>query len=129
MKKEIVYEKTLFKYDGELNVESAIVSDWDGNSIAINFASIPNSYVLSPAFPNPFNPTTTLNFTLEVHDKVSMDVYNMQGQKVASLIDHEMGAGSHSVNWNADAFSSGIYFVKMLTNGGFESTQKITLIK
>ena len=121
-------EKMLFEYVGDFHVESAIVGDWDGNSISVNLTSLPNHHALSPAYPNPFNPKTTLNFNLQVDERVSIYVYNMQGQMIESLMDEEMQAGNHSVTWNADAFGSGIYLVKMLS-GGLESTQKITLIK
>ena len=121
-------EKTLFTYSGEMHVESIIVADWHGSSIDVSVVSLPENYVLSPAYPNPFNPTTTLNLTLFVKEKVSVQVYNMQGQQVASLHDGEMEVGNHSLTWNADAQGSGIYFVKMFA-GEHQSMQKITLIK
>ena len=121
-------EKILFTYSGEMHVESIIVADWHGSSIDVSVVSLPDDYILSPAYPNPFNPTTTLNLTLLVKEKVSVQVYNMQGQQVASLHDGAMEAGNHSLTWNADAHGSGIYFVKMLA-GEHQSMQKITLIK
>ena len=59
---------------------------------------------------------------------VSITVYNLQGREVISLVNDNMEAGYHSVVWNADSHSSGVYFVKMVA-GEFVSTQKLMLIK
>ena len=61
-------------------------------------------------------------------EKVSVQVYNMQGRQVASLHDGEMEAGNHSLTWNADSHGSGIYFVKMIA-GDYMDTQKLMLLK
>jgi len=59
---------------------------------------------------------------------VALSIYNLQGREVATLIDANMEAGYHSVVWNADEFSSGMYIVKMIS-GEFVNTQKLMLIK
>ena len=89
---------------------------------------IPGEFSLSAAYPNPFNPTTTLSFAIPVDAAVSLSIYNMQGRQVTSLIEGSMDAGYHSVVWNADSYSSGVYFVKMVA-GEFVNTQKLMLIK
>jgi flagellar hook assembly protein FlgD len=80
------------------------------------------------AYPNPFNPTTTLSFALPIQSDVTITIYNMQGRQVSTLIDGNMEAGYHSVVWNADAQASGVYFVKMMTSE-FTKTQKLMLVK
>jgi len=85
-------------------------------------------YSLSTAYPNPFNPVTTLSFAIPVDSEVSLSVYNLQGREVSTLIEGNMDAGYHSVIWNADSYSSGVYFVKMIA-GEFINTQKLMLIK
>ena len=89
---------------------------------------IPDDYSLSQAYPNPFNPVTTLDFALPIDGKVSLTVYDMRGREVALLINGNMDAGYHSVIWHADAQASGVYFVKMVA-GEYVNTQKLMLIK
>ena len=118
----------LFEYTGDLKVVSAIVADWFESAINVNSIIIPEEYSLSAAYPNPFNPTTTLNFALPIEAEVSIQVFNLQGRQVISLKDGNMPAGYHSVVWNADSHASGVYFVKMVA-GEYVSTQKLMLIK
>jgi hypothetical protein len=90
--------------------------------------ALPESFSLDRAYPNPFNPTTTLSFAIPVDSEVSLSVYNLQGREVSTLIDGNMDAGYHSVVWDADSYSSGVYFVKMVA-GEFMNTQKLMLVK
>ena len=95
---------------------------------ALDHIVIPNEYALQQAYPNPFNPVTTLSFGLPIETEVSLSVYNLQGKEVISLIDGNLDAGYHSVVWNADRHSSGVYFVKMIA-GEYVNTQKLMLVK
>jgi len=90
--------------------------------------SLPETFSLDRAYPNPFNPTTTLSFAIPVDSEVSLSIYNLQGREVVSLINGNMDAGYHSITWNADSYSSGVYFVKMVA-GEYVDTQKLMLIK
>ena len=89
---------------------------------------VPNDFSLDRAYPNPFNPVTTLNFGIPVDSEVYLSIYNLQGREVSSLISGNMEAGYHSVVWNANTFASGVYFVKMIA-GEYVSTQKLMLVK
>ena len=95
---------------------------------------IPTETALMPAYPNPFNPSTTINFTLSQDAKVDVVVYDILGRKVVSLIDGEFkNAGSYNVYWSGKndfgrALSSGVYLVTMRA-GSFIQTQKIVLMK
>ena len=89
---------------------------------------LPQEFILDKAYPNPFNPTTTLKFALPVDAQVSLSIYNLQGREIATLTDKFMNAGYHSVEWNANQYSSGIYFVKMMS-GNYIKTQKLMLVK
>lgn len=89
---------------------------------------IPNEFVLNNAYPNPFNPVTTLEFGIPVDGDVSIEVYNLQGRLITTLVSQNMKAGYHSVTWNADNHSSGMYFVKMVS-GEYLKTQKLMLVK
>jgi hypothetical protein len=87
-----------------------------------------NAFSVAQNAPNPFNPTTTINFTIPKAGNVTMDVYNVAGQKVATLANGYMNAGTHSVVWNAAGFSAGVYFYTVKT-GEFSKTMKMTLLK
>jgi hypothetical protein len=89
---------------------------------------LPEEFSLDSAYPNPFNPTTTLSFAIPVDSEVSLSVYNLQGREVSTLINGNMDAGYHSVVWDANSYASGVYFVKMMA-GEYISTQKLMLIK
>ncbi len=78
--------------------------------------------------PNPFNPTTTLGFTLPTSDNVTVEIYNVAGQKVETLVNDFMEAGKHSVVWDASGLSNGVYFYTV-KSGDFSRTMKMTLLK
>ena len=87
-----------------------------------------NNFKLHSAYPNPFNPSTKIRFDLTEVDMVSMDVFDISGRQVATLINEIMIPGSHEVNWNPGELSSGVYLIKL--NAGENSmNQKVTYIK
>jgi photosystem II stability/assembly factor-like uncharacterized protein len=99
---------------------------------------IPESYTLKQNFPNPFNPTTTIEFALPFASDVKLSIYNILGQKVITLLNEQRSAGNHSVVWNAtDSYgsklSSGIYFYKLNAAGidgnEFVDIRKMVLLK
>ena len=121
-------DNKLFSYEGDLRLESIIVADWYGSEVASSSVLIPKEFALSPAYPNPFNPTTTLSFALPLDSEVFVTIYNLQGREVATLVSTTMEAGYHTVTWDANSFSSGIYFVHMIA-GEYMNTQKLMLVK
>jgi len=86
------------------------------------------AFSVSQNTPNPFNPQTTINFTVPKAGMVSIDVFNAAGQKVDTITNGFMAAGSHSVTWNASKFSAGIYFYSV-KSGNTSKTLKMTLMK
>ncbi|MDY6916035.1 MAG: M1 family aminopeptidase, partial [Candidatus Cloacimonadota bacterium] len=95
-------------------------------------AAIPDLMNLK-AYPNPFNPTTTIEFSLAQQQKVRIDIYNIKGEKVKTLINSTLPADNHKVVWkgkdnNSRKVASGMYFYKMQTQGS-SKTRKILLIK
>ena len=90
--------------------------------------STPVAYALEQNFPNPFNPSTKINFSLPVEGFVTLDVYNSIGQKVASLVNETKTAGNYTVNFDASDLTSGIYFYK-INSGNFTETKKMILLK
>ncbi len=96
-------------------------------------SSLPEGFELHQNYPNPFNPSTTISFSLPEAQEVTLEVYNVQGQLVATLINDYLSAGSHSVEWNSTddggaTVASGIYFYR-LTAGELTSTKKMSLVK
>lgn len=88
----------------------------------------PDRIQLGQNYPNPFNPSTNIPFELSKSGVVSLEVFNLLGQKVATLTNELYTAGRHTVTWNASSYSSGIYFYR-LTAGDVIQTKKLMLIK
>ena len=97
-------------------------------SMGVEVVDIPESFSLSSAYPNPFNPSTNMTLGLDADGQVSMMVYNLVGQVVDVLVDGYMSAGYHQVTWNASNIPSGVYIVKVNT-GTNTSIQKVMLMK
>ena len=90
---------------------------------------IPKKYTLSQNYPNPFNPTTAISYQLPAVSHVELSIYNILGQKVATLVSERQPAGNHKVEWNASGFASGVYFYRLETDQGFISSRKLILLK
>ncbi len=88
----------------------------------------PNIFYLGQNYPNPFNPITTISFDLPVQSHVTLKVYNLLGQEIATLKNEVKPAGSYKETFNASSLSSGIYIYK-LSAGKFNSSKKMILIK
>ncbi|NOZ07605.1 MAG: T9SS type A sorting domain-containing protein [FCB group bacterium] len=119
----------LFEYSGELEITDNIIADWNGNrqTALVNMA-LPDGYIVGSAYPNPFNPVTTLAYSLEKDALVQIEVYNMLGKRVAVLADDYQSAGAYQLNWNADDQPSGVYLFK-LKLGPVRETRKVILLK
>lgn len=96
-------------------------------------AELPTEFELSQNYPNPFNPTTTISFSLPAAGNVSLEVFNVLGQKVRTLVDGDMTAGLHSVEWDGRneggvGVSSGVYFYRIATDNNVE-TKKMMMLK
>jgi len=89
---------------------------------------IPSGFELSQNYPNPFNPTTLIQYTLGENTKVEIAVYDLLGQKVATLVNGYQKAGSHQVVWDASKASAGVYLYQMKTKDLVES-KKMLLVK
>ena len=89
---------------------------------------VPVAFELGKAFPNPFNPSTTIHFTMGQTAQANLTVYNMNGQAVATLVDGIVGAGAQSVVFDASELTSGVYFYT-LNVAGQTMTEKMVLVK
>jgi hypothetical protein len=92
------------------------------------YVNVPSEAALLSAYPNPFNAQTTISFEVPVESRVTLEVYNTMGQRVAALVDEYTAAGYYQMTWDASGYSSGIYFYK-LTAGDFAQTRRMMLVK
>jgi hypothetical protein len=88
----------------------------------------PLTFYLSQNFPNPFNPSTEINYQLPVSGNVTLKIFNILGSEVITLVNEEKSAGSYVVNFNASNIPSGVYFYR-LKSGRFIETKKMILLK
>jgi hypothetical protein len=99
----------------------------------VNDRILPSRFILSQNYPNPFNPSTTIEFNLSRASDVRLEIFNIMGQKVMTLIDDKMSAGEQSIRWNGkDAagyeVATGIYFYR-INAGDYVETKKMLLLK
>ena len=89
---------------------------------------VPATFELKQNFPNPFNPNTSISFNLPSESGVKLEVFDITGKNIATLVNETKAAGNYKYDFNASNLSSGIYFYK-LTAGSFVSTKKMILNK
>jgi hypothetical protein len=89
---------------------------------------VPEKFFLQQNYPNPFNPSTTISWQLAVGSQVSLEVYNIQGQKITTLLSASLPSGSHSVTWDASKVASGVYLYR-LQAGPHVETKKMILMR
>ena len=89
---------------------------------------IPLQYNLENAYPNPFNPSTTIKFSLPEFSEVILIIYNAKGQVVKNLINKIYPPGVHRLRWDAEEQASGMYFLRFKTDN-YTRNQKLILIK
>lgn len=104
------------------------ISGDDPIGISGNQNGIPQHYDLKQNYPNPFNPSTTIKFEIPVNDHVKIEVFDILGKQVATLIDAQYNAGYHEYKFNASSLSSGIYFYR-ITTSKLVDTKKMILVK
>jgi hypothetical protein len=114
----------LFTFSGDFDIVDMIVAN---SSERVNVTA-PTAFSLSEAYPNPFNPTTSMTLAVPQAGNVSVQVYNIMGQVVATLISGHMDASTYTLTWDASDVSSGMYFVKAEAVGSV-TTQKLVLMK
>ena len=115
----------LFIAEGEYEIVDMIVANSQGQ---MDVSMAPTSFALSAAYPNPFNPSTSVNLSIPEAGHVSVQVYNVMGQLVSTLADSYMDANEYSFTWDAGSISSGVYLIKA-TTADHTATQKVMLLK
>jgi len=117
----------LFTAVGGFAINEVLASS-DGYNYINADVNMPISYTISDAYPNPFNPTTSIDIALDTDANVSVKVFNIMGQLVDVISEGNLTAGSHAVVWDASQISSGVYFINSEI-GSEVNVQKIMLVK
>ena len=117
---------------GDLGVMTA--QDLTLTGVATNDV-VPKEYFLNQNFPNPFNPSTTISFSIGTYSNTSLRVYDVLGREVAIIFSGKLSAGNYTKQWNAQNFPSGVYFYRLqvypdiVGAGSFTQTKKLVLMK
>lgn len=103
------------------------------NAVNENINILPNKYALYQNYPNPFNPSTVITYSIMNPENVKLEVFNIVGEKIATLINQVQTAGVHSIAWNSEnengiSVNSGVYLLKIQA-GSFSKVQKMLLLK
>jgi hypothetical protein len=127
----------LLEFTGEL-----IVAGYNGEKLDASFedyyltvdSELPNITSLSKNYPNPFNPSTTINYSVSTPGHVSLVIYDLNGATVKTLVNEFVGRNNYSIKWDGrnssgQSVASGQYFYVMKAPGGFTSTEYMTLLK
>ena len=134
-----------YTYDTNGNLDVILSQYWDGSGWVNSFKTthawsqltaietdntqlLPQKYTLAQNYPNPFNPTTRIQYTVPKDGNVKLTVYNIIGQEIAQLVNGEVKAGTHEINFDASALTSGVYLYKLQVNN-FTSVKKMILMK
>jgi hypothetical protein len=115
---KVQYRLKQIDFDGQFEYSNVIEVD----------AGLPKVFALEQNYPNPFNPSTTIRYQLPVASEVKLEVYDVLGKKIATLVNERQSAGSYQVVWNASGLSSGTYFYR-LQAGTFVETKKMIMVK
>jgi hypothetical protein len=127
----LLYRWKVYDVNGDVITQGS-----DENQLTIQH-TLPRRYALHQNFPNPFNPSTTIRYQLPVDSKVKMDIFNILGERVTTLVDEIQKAAYYSCEWNISKTSygiaSGIYFVRFVARGNdkrlFVDHKKVIVIK
>jgi len=118
-----------------LSIWTAIIDTFYNVGIQQTSSEIPKLFNLYQNYPNPFNPTTNINFDIPLNSYVSLSIYNILGEKVATLVDENLLAGKYKIEWDASGYPSGIYYCIIDSHTDkreavdFNKTMKMVLIK
>ena len=121
-----------FNTDNAWQTPSVWSTTWIGDQSTVGIDGddgvIANEFALFNNYPNPFNPVTTIKFSIPETQQVTLKVYNLMGREVVTLVDQELQAGYHTTKWHASNMASGIYFYKLMSEKK-AIKQKMLLLK
>ena len=115
-------------YEGSIDINSGLITDLHSTIVYAETNVIPNSYVVSTAYPNPFNPITQFDYAIPENVNVSISIYDASGSKIAEIQNGFQNAGSYTVSWDAGIQPSGVYFIRFVA-GEYKTSEKVMLLK
>ena len=130
----LIFDSFQFTYEpgnlhaGTLYFDDLRIASFQPTDVSEDNITVSSQFLLSQNYPNPFNPSTVISYQVPKTDFVSLKIYDVLGNEVATLINEEKSAGSYSINFNASKFPSGVYFYT-LRSGEFTATKKLILMK
>jgi hypothetical protein len=116
----------LFTAHGAFTIESVVAASAD--HYIHTKLSVPAGFAIGNAYPNPFNPSTTVSIELSTETYVSMEVFNVMGQLIEVIAEGNMNAGAHVVTWDASLLPSGIYLVNTVVGNAIHQ-EKVMFLK
>ena len=115
--------------DGIITASDTVIFDTNPTAVRETGSSaIPEGIILQQCYPNPFNPTTTISFSIPIKSFVTLTVIDLLGREVSTIVSEELSAGNYSRQWNAKENASGIYFYR-LKAGTYIETKKLVLLR
>ena len=125
------------RHSGYVNVLTDLATSIYGIGIAYNVPvsaisyhyPVAKSFILHNNYPNPFNPSTTISYTLIEPGFVSLKIYDIEGSEVAGLVNEYQVKNTYSLEFNADGLASGVYFYKLQVDNTFSETRKMILMQ
>ncbi len=116
-------------YQQEIIAGQNLEYSWDGNVVDVEDENLPLSWRVEAPYPNPFNPSTMLTVQMADAAELNVDIFNVLGQRVATLATGRHEQGVHKFNFTANGLTSGIYFVRTVVPGKVNSIQKVTFMQ
>jgi YVTN family beta-propeller protein len=123
-------------FNGDFDLDAVVaVNSMEGQPTSIDLTDISgiSAFSLQQNYPNPFNPTTAIEYSLRAHDHtplhVNLAIYNLLGQKVATLVNQNQQAGSYRVEWDASGLAGGIYLYRLKAGNKFVETKRLVFLK
>jgi polysaccharide biosynthesis protein PslG len=116
-------------YSGQFLLDNLRIHHPPLTAIDDTYENRPLDFRLFPNYPNPFNPRTTISYSLAIPGKVELNIFNTLGQKVATLVSARQPAGTYALQWEATGFASGVYYCQLRVDERYRQIRKLVLLK
>ena len=114
---------------GDYKITENLIGDWNEISYSTEIIDVPDEFSLDVPYPNPFNPSTTISYSIPKESNVYLAIYDLKGSKIESLLDNKIILpGLYTMTWTPNNLPSGLYFIHFISND-FSKTQKTLFIK
>ena len=121
---ELIFSNNAIGGEITIPIDLSIV---DPNSIETSDPVIPEAFEISSVFPNPFNSSTTLNYSIPSTSRITLSIFDIQGREVRTLVDNKHFAGSYSILFDASMLPTGVYLARLKAGGDFQTVKIVSL--